>query len=303
MLGKIKVLMVDDEERFRTTTAKILDRKGFETILAESGEEALLKLSEKPQVVVLDIRMKGMNGHETLKKIKAVEPDMPVIMLTGHGDEESARECLEVGASDYLSKPADSDLLYAKIREAVTHGRSMARPREVSVGDLMIPLENYAVIKPTATVKEAVEALRQASQAFEATDRLMQTGHRSVLIMDGDAVVGVADVPEFLDAVRPGYLSDSTYRSQAAVTTWQFSRIFWTGLFTARLKEIANKSISGMMSDPPPSIAADANLMEAADLMHEEKARRLVVVKDERVIGVLREQELFFEMVSILTKI
>ena len=86
MTQKIKVLMVDDEERFRITTAKILERKGFHTILAESGEEALEKIKEKPDVVVLDIRMTGMDGEETLAKIKESNPEIPVIMLTGHGE-------------------------------------------------------------------------------------------------------------------------------------------------------------------------------------------------------------------------
>ena len=67
-MSKIKVLMVDDEEQFRETTKKILNKKGFETILAGSGEEAIEKLSEEPDVVILDIRMPGMDGHETLKK-------------------------------------------------------------------------------------------------------------------------------------------------------------------------------------------------------------------------------------------
>ncbi len=303
MTGKIKVLMVDDEERFRTTTAKILDRKGFETILAESGEQALEKLSEKPQVIVLDIRMKGMNGHETLKKIKEIDAQVPVIMLTGHGDQDSAKKCLEIGAFDYLSKPADSDVLYAKIKEAVAHVKSPVKSGEKAVEDLMIPLRDYAVISPTTTVKKAIEALREASSSFEATDRLMQTGHRSVLIMENGEVAGMTDMPEFLNAVRPAYLSSSVYRSQAAGTTWQFSRIFWSGLFTARLKEIAGQPIANFMSDPPPRIGADSNLMEAADLMREENARRLLVEKDERIVGVLREQELFFEMVSILTRI
>ncbi|MDK2957798.1 MAG: hypothetical protein PWQ57_3296 [Desulfovibrionales bacterium] len=302
MAGKIKVLMVDDEERFRTTTAKILDRKGFETIMAESGEQAMEMLSQKPHVIVLDIRMKGMSGHETLKKIKEREPSIPVIMLTGHGDSESARKCLEIGAFDYLSKPADSDLLYAKIKEAVSYGKHEGKPVEKRVGDLMIPLEDYAVIEPTATVEQAVKALRDASQVFEATDRLMQTGHRSVLIMEHSKIIGVAAVAELINAVRPGYLSDTTYRSQAAITTWQFSRIFWSGLFSARLKEIAHLPVSQVMSDPPLTIAWDANLMEAADLMYEHNARRLAVIENDKVVGVLREQELFFEMVAILTR-
>lgn len=85
MSKKIKVLMVDDEKQFRATTKKILNKKGFETVLAGSGEEAIKKLQEHPDVVILDIKMPGMDGHQALKEIKKISPDLPIIMLTGHG--------------------------------------------------------------------------------------------------------------------------------------------------------------------------------------------------------------------------
>ncbi|MEA1947088.1 MAG: response regulator, partial [Thermodesulfobacteriota bacterium] len=105
MKEKIKLLMVDDEEQFRATTKKILDKKGFDTIVAESGEEAIDKIKENPDVVILDIRMPGIDGHEALRQIKKLKPDLPVIMLTGHGAMPSAKEALATGAFDYLSKP------------------------------------------------------------------------------------------------------------------------------------------------------------------------------------------------------
>ena len=79
MLEKIKVLMVDDEVEFRKTTKKILNKKGFETILAEDGKEALALLDENPDVVVLDIRMPVMDGHEVLNEIRKTHPQTPVI--------------------------------------------------------------------------------------------------------------------------------------------------------------------------------------------------------------------------------
>jgi CheY-like chemotaxis protein len=73
MSGKIKVLMVDDEERFRETTEKILRKKGFDTILAATGEQALDKLAQSPDVVVLDVKMPGMDGHQVLRGNKRKE--------------------------------------------------------------------------------------------------------------------------------------------------------------------------------------------------------------------------------------
>lgn len=299
---QIKVLMVDDEERFRTTTAKILERKGFQTILAESGEEALEKLQEKPDVIVLDIRMKGMDGEETLAKIKSRSPEIPVIMLTGHGERSSAERSLEHGAFDYLTKPADIDLLTYKINEAVKFGGASKISQEKLAGDLMIPINEYVILSPEATLREAIIKLRDASQYFESTEKLMQTGHRGVLVFKEDEIVGVVSIEEIIDAVRPPYLSNETIRSQAAGTTWRFSHIFWNGMLTQRLKEIADSSLSAVMAPPHPPIDKTANLMEICDLMHETSARRLVVMAGAKVVGVIREQELFFEMVRILTK-
>ena len=84
MSDKIKVLMVDDEAQFRATTRKILNKKGFETRLAASGEEALEKLDENPDVVILDIKMPGMDGHQVLEEIKTRYPDEKLVNRIKH---------------------------------------------------------------------------------------------------------------------------------------------------------------------------------------------------------------------------
>ncbi|MBN1104183.1 MAG: sigma-54-dependent Fis family transcriptional regulator, partial [Deltaproteobacteria bacterium] len=146
MAGKIKVLMVDDEEQFRSTTSRILSRKGYETTMAGSGEEAIEALKKSSQdVVILDIKMPGMDGHQTLAEIKKISPEVPVIMLTGHGAVESARTSLKHGAFDYLSKPCDIDLLAAKIHDAYNAVKRGVR-EEKKVGDIMIPIEDYTTI-------------------------------------------------------------------------------------------------------------------------------------------------------------
>ena len=116
---KIRVLMVDDEEQFRSTTSKILTRRGYQTTVAESGEAAIGILKKSAQdVVVLDVKMPGMDGHEALREIKKIDPNVQVIMLTGHGTMDSAKTSLEDEAFDYLNKPCDMDLLASKINDA-----------------------------------------------------------------------------------------------------------------------------------------------------------------------------------------
>jgi DNA-binding response OmpR family regulator len=299
MSQKIKVLMVDDEAQFRATTEKILTRRGFQTIMAESGEEAIVKLKERPDVVVLDIRLPGMDGHETLREIKKRFPDLPVIMLTGHGALPSAQEALSRGAYDYLAKPCDIDLLAAKIAEAYRHLKRPDAQAESSVRDVMIPIADYTTLEADKTVAEAVLALRDSFSAKVSTSRIMETGHRSILVFDKSGkVIGILAIIDLLDAVMPGYLSAP---KPSMADSIQYSPMFWSGMFTREVGQLARKKIAEVMSPAPATIGADANLMEAAYTMITLGQRRLAVVADGEVVGVIREQDLFFEMERILS--
>ena len=119
MLRQPKVLVVDDEERFRTTLTKMLAAQGLEVRAAASGEEALETLKEDPaDVVVLDIRMPGMGGMAALTAIKEVDPLMEVIILSGHASMDAAMELMQRGAYDYLLKPCPIEDVLAKIESA-----------------------------------------------------------------------------------------------------------------------------------------------------------------------------------------
>jgi len=118
-MEKLKMMLVDDEERFLSTTQKLLARKGYEVLTATSGAEALEKLrTHSIHVIILDVKMPGMDGIETLKAIKRSYPLVEVIMLTGHATVESAIEGLKSGATDYLMKPTDVQDLISKAEEA-----------------------------------------------------------------------------------------------------------------------------------------------------------------------------------------
>ena len=208
MNKKIKVLMVDDEEKFRAATQKILNRRGFDTLLAGSGEAALDMLEEKPDVIVLDIKMPGMDGHETLREIKKQRPDLPVIMLTGHGAVPSAREALKHGASDYLAKPCDIDLLVAKITDACRHETKTGDTEEKTVADVMIPIADYTTVNQNDTVGNAIARLRESFTSRESTGSIMETGHRSVVVFDDrENVIGILAIIDLLEAIMPAYLS------------------------------------------------------------------------------------------------
>ena len=120
-----KILLVDDEVPFVDTMIKRLTKRNMEVLPAYSGEEALKKLAEnkRVEVVVLDVKMPGMDGIDTLKEIKKKFPLVEVIMLTGHATVESAIEGMKLGAFDYLMKPSDIDQLVEKVTEAAAKKR------------------------------------------------------------------------------------------------------------------------------------------------------------------------------------
>ncbi len=300
MAKKIKVLMVDDEAQFRATTSKILTRRGYETTVAESGEKAIEILKESPQdVVILDIRMPGMDGQEALAQIKKIDPDVQVIMLTGHGGGESAKESLEHGAFDYLNKPCDVGLLSLKINDAYDAARGGVR-EEKKAGDIMIPIEDYTTIDPSDIIKEGIERLKKSFESAASTSRIMETGHRSILVIDQTGeLVGILSILDLIKAVRPAYLSAP---KPSTADSMQYSPMFWSGLFTTQAKGLVDKKIRDVMSDAPLKIDQNTNLMEIANLMFTEKSRRMAVTQDEKVVGVVREQEIFFEMAKIILK-
>lgn len=130
-MGKaIRVLLVDDEERFTRTLSKRLVERGLNVHTAASGMEAL-KLTEDNvyDVAVLDVKMPGMNGVETLREIKKVQPLIEVILLTGHASVDSAIEGMRLGAFEYLMKPCEIEELLAKIEEA--HAKRVLREEEI----------------------------------------------------------------------------------------------------------------------------------------------------------------------------
>ncbi len=120
------IMLVDDEVTFVATTAKRLNQRNIETILAYSGEECLEQFKEHQNVdaVVLDIKMPGIDGMETLKRIKMSYPLVEVIMLTGHATIKYGVEGMKLGAYDFLMKPCDIEELVGKLEEATQKKRA-----------------------------------------------------------------------------------------------------------------------------------------------------------------------------------
>jgi signal transduction histidine kinase/DNA-binding response OmpR family regulator len=118
-----KILVVDDEQNLRESSVKLLQRKGFEARGAASGEEALKIIQDEPfDLMLLDVRMPGMDGIEVLRRATGLVPDIQVLMLTGHGTIDTAIEAMEYGAIGFLRKPVTIDDLQLSINDALSRG-------------------------------------------------------------------------------------------------------------------------------------------------------------------------------------
>ncbi len=118
-MDKIKVLLVDDEEEFVKTLAERIEMRNLGSDIAYNGEQALKVVKDEvPDVMILDLKMPGIDGMEVLRRVRKAYPDVQVIMLTGHGSDKDENEARQLGAFDYLQKPADIDKIVSTIKNA-----------------------------------------------------------------------------------------------------------------------------------------------------------------------------------------
>jgi DNA-binding NtrC family response regulator len=125
-----KILVIDDQKSIRNTLKDVLEYEGHEVALAEHGAEGLEKFeADKYEVVLCDIKMPEMDGLEVLEKIMQMNPDVPMIMISGHGNIDTAVEAIKKGAFDFIEKPLDLNRLLVTIRNAVDKKMLVAETR------------------------------------------------------------------------------------------------------------------------------------------------------------------------------
>ena len=186
MTPKIRVLMVDDEERFRETTAKLLTHRGFETTIAASGEEAIQILKKQPHdVVVLDIRMPGMDGHQALS---AITSNSPIPKSSCSPGTEQPIPPVQPWPSRPMITSANRVISTCWPPKSMTPTWSWQKEKpakqEKKARDIMIHIDDYSTVYMDNTVKEAIDNLRFLLTGFVSSSRLMETGHRSLLVFD-----------------------------------------------------------------------------------------------------------------------
>ncbi len=132
MSKKPQILITDDEKSIRNILRDILEYESYDVHEAESGSDALEIVSNQPiDLVILDIKMKGMDGIETLDKIKELEPELPVIMISGHGTIKIAVDAAKKGAYDFLEKPPDLNRLLITVRNALKNSELIRENKQI----------------------------------------------------------------------------------------------------------------------------------------------------------------------------
>lgn len=156
------VMVVDDEKDIRDSLEGVLSDEGFDVVVARSAEEALDKLAVTvPDLVLLDIWMPGMDGVEALKRIKERQPELPVIMISGHGTIETAVKTTKLGAYDFIEKPLSLDMVVLTVEHAIERKRLV----EENLALKQSSLKNYEIIGESDVMRVLMEGIRKVASS------------------------------------------------------------------------------------------------------------------------------------------
>jgi two-component system KDP operon response regulator KdpE len=137
----LKILVVDDEPPIRKLLRMGLTTQGYEALEASNGKTALELLGKKPDLIILDLGLPDIAGHELLRMIRARDESVPIVVLSSRGDEAGKVQALDLGADDYVTKPFGMEELLARIRTALRHQLQVHGDRPIfRVGDLSVDL-------------------------------------------------------------------------------------------------------------------------------------------------------------------
>jgi len=268
-----RVLIVDDEERLARSIAKLLTARSMDALAVFSGRQALetIKSGQDFDVVVLDVKMPGMDGIDTLVEIKKLAPATEVIMLTGHASLDSGTQAMRRGAFDYLLKPCDIENLLEKIKEA-HEVESIKRHPVLWQRNLVKDLTLYSFKK-----LEPDDPLKEALDIFSRETRNMVV--EEVYIQDiDDRFIGTVtkrDLIRAAEAAHPG------------------RPLTWPDLLN-RPDLLPQKPLKSEMQPVSPLTASTEELLtDVAHRMIQNNVSCMPVMEKNKVVGIVRLQDIF----------
>jgi len=290
-IPSIHILLVDDEAEFRQSTSVTLGRRGFKVSEAADGLSALEAVKQsKPDLLILDIKMPGMDGIETLKRIRQFAPKVPAIILTGHGDYDTAMAGIKLEIVDFIHKPIDIDELGIHIQKLLS-AEDAGPLRERTIAAVMATPNQYPRIYIDQSVGEALEILKEIlSKPVEIGERLGQVRSALVYERNGDFITMIR-FTDLLKITAQPFLFDSPYTT------------FFTGMFLAQCKAAAKWTVRELVGDERHSIRLHAPLMEAVHLLVKHKLINLPVIESGNLVGVLRARDLVLEIQRIIGRV
>jgi len=278
-LANLKLLLVDDEDDFRRATATTLGRRGFTVIEAANGEEALMAIRrECPDIVVLDLKMPGMSGIETLQHIREIEASLPVIILTGHGDYEAAMASIKLKVVDFIQKPVDVDRLSQRIRNLLAR-KSDELMREPTISELMVPSDLYPKVYTDEPMTSVLKAISDAYRKPIPEDSVYGQFRSALVYNRNEEFQGMIRFSDMLRLLIPDALRDSPYAS------------FFTGMLLAQSKVLGKWTIETLVQKQIV-VDVDTPLMEAVHLLVEHKLINIPVVQGNLLVGILRGRDI-----------
>ncbi|MBF0566482.1 MAG: response regulator [Nitrospirae bacterium] len=206
-----KILVVDDEKDVRETLCSALIENGFSPVDAPNGTKAIeLFKTEAPALVLLDLRMPDMDGIETMEKLKYIDPNIPIIILTAFGEVPVAVKAIKLGADDFLTKPPDLEVFLSKIRRSVDNAREIVNKRDVKHENTLLNLDNWSYFLKIYTFGQ-FKLLKQ-DKPLDFTGKVQQ---RPICMLKTIIALGCTEITEtqLTDALWPEADGDSAHQS------------------------------------------------------------------------------------------
>ena len=298
MTEGIKILLVDDEKHFLESLTKRLKRRKQYVKTAESGSEALAQMgNESFDVVILDVKMPGMDGIEVLQKIKRGFPDTEVIMFTGHATIESGLEGVRFGALDYLMKPTDIEILMAKLEAAYEHKTE----RELKIHDAEFERDRGLIIEEI-TLKDVIQrdipnvyadtSLADAVRTFKKKPGA-PVAEQLYVINDSEELVGKVRRKHILRAVIP------IFQKEKIITG---DDLTWNEFLKKGTGPVATMPVGKIMNKEVKSLGADAQVLETVKFMIDNNLAVLPVVEGKKLLGTVRIYDLLLVINDIMAE-